>query len=181
MQKPSIIILSFLILSSQLGSANTSWISCDSKKLPSPKEYPAEKATAETLKTNVQLHFNSKNARLFKSAISSAFTKPSNFADHFVIAHWGCGSSCSQFAIANKETGEIYFAPDINVVVDVYGQNQERLVYNIDSRLLVITGSINEDSNDKGQFFYKWEKNNLIPICKEALKPIDPNSFDEID
>ena len=36
-----------------------------------------------------------------------------DFAGHYRIATWGCGSSCAAFAIVDSESGRVYFPPRI--------------------------------------------------------------------
>ena len=34
-----------------------------------------------------------------------------NFAGHYVVASWGCGTGCAQFAIIDAITGDLYAPP----------------------------------------------------------------------
>lgn len=56
------------------------------------------------------INFDSPNfpqAAQFKSAIEAAVSSGPNFAGHFVIAEWGCGSNCQDHAIVDVITGNI--------------------------------------------------------------------------
>ncbi len=33
-----------------------------------------------------------------------------NFAGHFTIAHWGCGSSCEEIAVIDRINGKIFYS-----------------------------------------------------------------------
>jgi hypothetical protein len=37
-------------------------------------------------------------------------TQGINFAGHFTLTHWGCGSECEQIAIVDRVTGKIFFS-----------------------------------------------------------------------
>jgi len=50
--------------------------------------------------------------RKFRSVIRETVAEEGvNFAGHFTVVEWGCGSPCQQFAIVNTLTGEITHNP----------------------------------------------------------------------
>ncbi len=52
--------------------------------------------------------FNSKpEAATFRGAIRTAMSRGVNFAGHYVVAEWGCGTSCQDHAIIDAQSGEI--------------------------------------------------------------------------
>lgn len=51
-------------------------------------------------------------ARRFRSAIKRAiFSSGVNFAGHYNLARWGCGTSCQMGAITDLKTGRVYDLP----------------------------------------------------------------------
>jgi hypothetical protein len=80
-----------------------------------------------------------------------------NFAGHYTIVIWGCGTACQQFAIVDASTGKVFFSKDVPYVSfgdrpgEPYG-----LQFRANSRLLAVYGHIRED-DPKGIFFYTWD------------------------
>jgi hypothetical protein len=50
-------------------------------------------------------------ARRFRTVIREAMAGGVNFAGHYVVASWGCGTGCIQFAVVDAITGEVYAPP----------------------------------------------------------------------
>lgn len=48
-----------------------------------------------------------KDASQYKTVISEAVAKGANFAGHFTLATWGCGTDCVGYAVVDTETGKI--------------------------------------------------------------------------
>lgn len=104
-----------------------------------------------------------KQAKLYRSVLKEGATKGPNFAGHYTIVGWGCGSSCLQFAIVDARTGEVFFPAGIhNIATDhvqaVDGEETEYtgLRFRLDSDLLITLGAINEDERQEGWSFFKW-------------------------
>ncbi len=66
-----------------------------------------------------------------------------NFAGHFVIVRWGCGSPCLMAAIVDLRTGRVFPPPFHHGPGHSYFQvpwswpNEPPLAYRLDSRLLI--------------------------------------------
>ncbi len=65
-----------------------------------------------------------------------------NFAGHYVIVRWGCGSPCLMMAIVDSKTGRVFPPPFHHGPGDSYFQLPwdfplEPLRYRLDSRLLI--------------------------------------------
>lgn len=72
-------------------------------------EYTATKKKAD-------IDFNSNpTAKDFKSAISEAYKNENvNFAGNYIIATWGCGTSCISGAMIDVRDGKVYDLPSDN-------------------------------------------------------------------
>lgn len=46
-------------------------------------------------------------AKLFYTVITSTAAAGPNFAGHFTVASWGCGTDCVGYAVVDAKTGEI--------------------------------------------------------------------------
>ena len=70
-------------------------------------------------------------AKRFYTAITTQTSGGSNFAGHFAIAGWGCGTGCGGYAIVDSITGKIVeYVP--------FNEDSNSFSYNIDSRLLIL-------------------------------------------
>lgn len=133
-------------------------------KTPKYESYPAKVVYAEA---QPPLVLATKLAKRYKTVITEESAKPVNFAGHYRVATWGCGTDCRGFAIINKQTGAVYTLPGLVEVAGVMGIEEDRLAFKADSRLFVITG-IQNDSIE-GKFFYLWEKEKLRLLAKHPI------------
>jgi hypothetical protein len=49
--------------------------------------------------------------RLFRTRLDAGAREPANFADHYRLVGWGCGSVCAAGALLDLQTGEVYPPP----------------------------------------------------------------------
>jgi len=84
-----------------------------------------------------------------------------NFADHYTVATWGCGSGCHALAIIDAESGKVFFDPTILWVGMCKFREEEPIRYRRDSRLLIIAGARNDQGN--GTYYYEWTGTALVP------------------
>jgi hypothetical protein len=101
-----------------------------------------------------------RNQRMFRSAIREAAAKGPNFAGHYTIAEWGCGSGCMSVAVADAVTGRVFAAPFRILsmpLADEGGHEYQGAVYQLDSRLLIADGCP-EEANC-GTYYYEWSDN----------------------
>jgi hypothetical protein len=118
----------------------------------------------------VPVQLLTRQARTYRTVLREGAKKGPNFAGHYTIVTWGCGSSCIQFAIVDARTGRVYFPP----FYVAFGSNlrgkslrdREPLRFRRDSRLLIVTGSRNEKG--EGVYFYEWVNGTLKLIRAQA-------------
>jgi hypothetical protein len=48
---------------------------------------------------------------MYRTRLREAAVRPPNFADHYVVAEWGCGTGCAIHRLIDLKTGRIYEAP----------------------------------------------------------------------
>ena len=128
-------------------------------------------------------------AREFRTQIRSDARAGPNFAGHFTIVGWGCGSACLQWGVVNASTGKVWFEPGVEVVgVDrvadelhpAPGVNAEfyNLRFRLDSRLVVVLGAPGEDEAREGVGYYLWDGKTFALLKfiprKDACAPSAP-------
>ena len=111
-------------------------------------------------------------ARRYRTVIREGAREGPNFAGHYTIVTWGCGSGCVQFAIVDAKTGAVYsprFYVAARVHVDEEAQQpDEPLQFRIDSKLLIVSGSPNEQN--EGIYYYSWDGKRLALIKSQHSK-----------
>jgi len=115
---------------------------------------------------------------MFRTVIRDDFAEPANFAGHYRVAIWGCGTDCRDFAIADKQSGSVYTMPGETSVSGVMGNDEDRIGFRPDSRLFVVAGCFNEDQaclDKPKKLFYEWtgKRLRLIRQCPLEVEPID--------
>ena len=128
------------------------------------EQFPANVAVTSAIAKPI---LTTKLAKQYKTAITLAMAEPANFAGHYRVVTWGCGTDCRGFAILNKLTGVAYTLPGVEYVAGIMGNEEERLDFKSDSRLFVISGLVNDET--EGKFYYLWERERLKLLAKMPL------------
>ncbi len=145
---------------------------------PSFDRYPAPATAPAPRKPAAAPRLTSNEARLYRTVIRDEFAQPANFAGHYRVAIWGCGTDCRNFAIVDKNTGATYTMPGVKAVSGVMGNDDERVDFRAGSRLLIVAGCFNDDCDDgnakAARFFYEWTGARLRPVgtCPLAIEPV---------
>lgn len=113
-------------------------------------------------------------SRRYRTVIREGAREGPNFAGHYTIVTWGCGTGCIQFAIVDATTGVVY-SPRFYVAARVRfdeetQQSDEPLQFRIDSKLLIVSGSPNE--KNEGIYYYSWNGKRLTLLKSAAFKKL---------
>jgi hypothetical protein len=113
----------------------------------------------------VAVKIDSKYSRNYKTMLRKSVKENGvNFAGHYTLATWFCGTNCNQLAVIDVKTGQTYFTPGLmSVVMGVPNQSLDMTEFKSDSRLLKVVGRTN--GKDYGTWFYEW-KNNRFRMVK---------------
>ena len=143
-----------------------------SNQKPSFESYPAEMLQ---ISATPKLVLTTKLAKKYKTVITDQSVKEVNFAGHYRVATWGCGTDCRGFAIINKQTGMVYTMPGVELVAGVMGNDEERISFKPSSKLFIISGLINDEK--EGKFYYLWSGSKFQFLAKFPLEKT--NNFDQ--
>jgi hypothetical protein len=105
-------------------------------------------------------HLKTPGQRRFRTMIRQTAAKGANFAGHFALAEWGCGTACVQAAIVDVQSGEVYDGPFglLPGSAFYFGTGDDEvevgMSYHLDSRLLIAAGCPNFQKC--GTYFYEW-------------------------
>jgi hypothetical protein len=96
----------------------------------------------------------------YRTQIREQAQKGPNFAGHYTLAKWGCGSPCVEFVIIDAKSGAVY---DPGEQVGCANRNgmEARLQFRLDSQLIAATGSSGINASSKevecGTNYYRWD------------------------
>ncbi len=93
-----------------------------------------------------RVDLSSANAYQYRTRLQNGARQPPNFAGHYQLVQWGCGTECSTGAVIDALNGQVTFLPAVvtqgmEAAMDAKFKAVE---FRADSRLLVFSGRINE-------------------------------------
>jgi len=154
MRVVKIAIIAF-VLSLMVASTTAQKSTPTSKGQPSFRQYPA---VADFKGRPAKPQLNTDLEHDYRTQIRTQARLGPNFAGHFTVASWGCGSPCGRFVIIDARSGRIY---DSDIEVGCYDKNGggEDIHFKLTSRLLTITGFL--EKLGCGTEFYEWDGKQL--------------------
>jgi len=101
---------------------------------------------------------------VLSEALRDAAASGPNFAGHYLVAEWGCGSGCIQAAIIDTTSGAVHFSAPLAGATGGRGEldSKSGLEYRANSRLLLING-IPSNDHRYGEWAYEWTGTELRP------------------
>ncbi len=121
-------------------------------KTPSFKDYPVKDIyKGKPAPVDLSSH---PEARKFRDRLRYGAKQGPNFAGHFTVVEWGCGSPCQNFAIVNAKTGKVYMS---NIATS-FGTK-----YQLNSNLLILDPDIPPETNGiyGKTTYYVWKNGKL--------------------
>lgn len=151
----------FLILFSLLGNAPA-----QRKSSPRFEDFPiAEKFRGNPASVNLRSH---PYARMFRTMLRETAKIGANFAGHYAVNYWGCGTECIRIGIIDLRTGKAYISQFFASV---------GVASRIDSRLLIVAPpeKIKEIyQEDVPEYiysrYYVWKNGRLVLIYSASEK-----------
>ncbi|MCR0983115.1 hypothetical protein [Roseomonas populi] len=103
--------------------------------------------------------------RHYRTRLRAAAAERPNFAGHYVLTTWGCGTECLYGAAVNLRTGRVTFLPFATCCVGEAPNGDERMVaFRQDSTLLVLLGMRDERGGDIGSHYYRMQGDRLVHL-----------------
>lgn len=134
-----------LLLCSSAALAGSEALSCvDFSRFPARDVF-----AGPSVKPNIG---SSPDARRFRTTIRASYTGKPDFAGHFQVVSWGCGSNCHIFALVDTKSGKITFAP----TSAVFGAE-----FHLNSTLFVIDPKAMAEEGDSTPFetsYFIWDE-----------------------
>jgi len=145
--------------------------------------FAAYRVTSPETVENPNLDLTSNpTARTYPTSLRREMAQGPNFAGHYRVAVWGCGTSCSMFAVVNLATGRVitpegfshtsgvYFGVDSQTLLPGSQRDSWLVGFTKDSRLLVVLGDLDEDESREGAFYFVLEHERLRLIHSTPVK-----------
>lgn len=98
--------------------------------------------------------------RKFSTRLHELNGKEPNFAGHYTLASWGCGSSCIQTVAIDAKTGNVVWLPFTVCCWDV--DVNEPIEFKRNSSLIVVHGSRNEAGG--GEYYYRLDGSAFVLV-----------------
>ncbi|HEY8360739.1 MAG TPA: hypothetical protein VIL30_25050 [Ramlibacter sp.] len=114
-------------------------------------------------------------SRRYRTQLQNWAREKPNFAGHYIVATWGCGTGCTQVAVIDAASGKVFHpaGATVNYIMDVDPEvlvdikDGERradfgaLHYRVDSKLLVVFGTPEGRAQNNGISYFVWEGDRL--------------------
>ena len=147
-------------------------------KAPDFREYAT---TAREVVSTPKLDMQSNQiARKYQAVLRQEIAEGANYAGHYRVAFWGCGSSCAMFAVIDLKTGTVITAREFKSVSGVHLAADDFLPgtasdgwgvrYKKDSSLLVVLGAPDENESRAGAYYFLIQGERLRLVHKTRVK-----------
>ena len=133
--------------------------------VPRFEDYPASQTWNGT-PAPIQLVTSAERA--FRTRLTNAARQSANFAGHYRLVTWGCGSECISGAIVDLETGKVFSPPlaketsaPMHFSVCQSAYENSGVDFRLNSRLLVLRCGLNYSerlqTNVPDTYYFVWE------------------------
>lgn len=107
-------------------------------------------------------------AKRYRTVISGEYAKQDvNFANHYVVITWGCGSGCVSGAMVDSRNGTVYPLPEDKE----WGGNGTYVTFEQESNILTSVWVIPTPTGDteETQKYWKWDEQSKVFAHISAL------------
>lgn len=119
-------------------------------------DYPVEVSSQRLQRVDLESH---PDAASFKTRFLALEGREANFAGHYLLLYWGCGTSCQQFSIVDVETGQVF--------MDENWSTSKGVCFRPDSALLITDPGADEFAR-VGSNYYRWDGGQLNLLGRGA-------------
>jgi len=124
---------------------------------------------------------DTRRARMFRSRLREDSRAGVNFAGHYTVVSWGCGTGCAQVAVVDAKTGRVYWPP--LEYTDIPGSSEtdpaRHRNFRADSKLLVLTRDRYDGRGSYTAYYYLFDKNRFRLLRQAEERHPDSESSPE--
>jgi len=151
-----------LMLSSSVFADEMPEKACTNGAIPAFTDYTV---VAEGHLKRPKLKLNNEFSRTVKTRLSNGLqNNPVDFAGHYVVVTFGCGSGCLYGGYIDAETGQALEMPFSISPAGLFRES-DPIEHNADSSLLIVSGKLNEADGSAMRYFFSLQGSRLEPIC----------------
>jgi hypothetical protein len=147
--------------------------SASTAKPPTFADYRVPEVAEQHPKLDLKSH---PRAARYRTLLREAVNSGPRVAGHYVLASWGCGTQCEEFAVIDVSSGKVSFPTPSMATYPQWPEpcssEHYGLEFHPDSRLLVIYG-VPEHEKKPGAYYYVWSDPKLERVDFEAGCPSD--------
>jgi hypothetical protein len=143
---------------------------------PTFRQYAAKVLKPKNVRVNLKSH---KNANMFRTNLRNAAKEGVNFAGHYILTTWGCGTNCSQSAIIDARNGRVFFPSILEGAGFGFCElpdDTEPIVFRPNSRLLILSGfkggDLSSENGRCGIYYLEWTGRDFRQVKFEEKKRI---------
>lgn len=114
-----------------------------------------------------RLDLSDPHAYSYRTRLREGAQQGANFAGHYTVVTWGCGTDCATGAIIDALTGHVVFLPNVdsNQMEHERDSDFNSFVFRLHSRLIVFAGQLN-DQGEKATFFMDFDGKNFRQVYR---------------
>ena len=162
-------------------AALTPWdAAAQTKRAPRFEDYPVREVYRGPV---APVRLDSRKARMFRTRLREDSRTGPNFAGHYTVVVWGCGTGCAQMGVVDAKAGRVYFPPlEYTDIPDM--ENESTRGFRLDSRLLVLTRNHYDGRGSYTAFYYLFDNGRFRLLRKteeRAPSPPEDETGDEKD
>ena len=108
---------------------------------------------------NAPVRLDSRKARAYRTRLREDSRTGPNFAGHYTVVVWGCGTGCAQMGVVDAVTGRVYFPPvEYMDIPDMDDEAERSKWFRLDSRLLRITQNQYDGRGGYTAYYYLFDR-----------------------
>ena len=135
-------------------------------RVPAFNQYPARVERVRAKAINFR---GNPDARRFKTVLTESLHDGINFAGHYIVATWGCGTACQIGAIIDARTGEVFWPKELAGIYTIF---DEPIRHRANSRLLIVSQVPATKADLREDIYYDW-KNNRLRLIRSVVHKTD--------
>lgn len=132
------------------------------------QQYPAKIHCAKPALLKLETPLAKEHA----SRIRSAIQRCPNFAGHYTVVNWGCGTECAVYVIVDNRTGDVYAPPEISRGISLGMGGPD---FRSDSSLMVVSNCPDPKVyglSECRRNSYRWNGSRLLLLKSEPVKKL---------
>jgi hypothetical protein len=125
-------------------------------------------ATAQSFRGSTSRLTFSTNTERYRGQFAAAAGQSPNFAGHFILTHWGCGTNCQMGGVIDARTGQTTLIPFTVCCSVDSGQDVQMMDFRPNSRLIIFNGLLDEKEKGGRRHVYTFENGDFILSPSDA-------------